>query len=174
MRLFIGIDLPISLKQNLYTIAHQVSTKTQGRVTALMNYHLTLVFLGELDEIQKDHLIENLKTLSFTPFQLDLNSLGYFQKGERFIYYMGLKQSSELRTLYHTVSSLIRPLNLDLHGSFEPHITLIRQGKSYPVEVLKLPTIEGTFEVSKVTLFLSHQVNDELTYTPIDLYPQTN
>lgn len=167
MRLFIGIDLPSDIKHDLFILSSLIQSKTQGRITSEPNFHLTLVFLGEQDELMKDKLIESLSKLNSKAFEFNLNDIGYFQKGERYIYYKGIKPSDNLKSLYQTVLKTIEPLNIDIHGVFSPHITLIRQGKSYPVSALNLPIKHSLIKVDEVTLFLSHQIGDELTYTPL-------
>lgn len=166
MRLFIGIALEDTLKQQCYEVGQALHNKTQGNLTARDNYHLTLAFLGELDDNQRDRVIAQLNTLKFSEFSLFTQDLGTFQKGERWIYYLGLAANPALKALYQTVLKLIEPLDIPIHGTFHPHITLIRQGKPYPIEILK--SIEPKrIAVNQVTLFLSHNVQGQLTYTPI-------
>ncbi len=175
MRLFIGIDLSQSMKSYLWGVAKSIERHTQGRVTALNNYHLTLAFLGELDDNQTNELKSLMNQIHFNAFEMTVSEVDYFQKGERFIYYMGIKPNPALKTLYQKVVDVISPLGLNIHGKFSPHITLIRQGKSFPIHVLTLPITTEIIQVQKVTLFLSHSVDDELTYTPIyDILLQTN
>lgn len=175
MRLFIGIDLSQSMKSYLLSVSKSIERHTQGRVTALNNYHLTLAFLGELDDKEMNVLKSLMNQIQFNAFEMTISEVDYFQKGERFIYYMGIKPNSSLKTLYQKVVDVITPLGLNIHGKFSPHITLIRQGKSFPIHVLNIPKTDDIIQVQKVTLFLSHNVNDELTYTPIYEIPlQTN
>jgi RNA 2',3'-cyclic 3'-phosphodiesterase len=175
MRLFIGIDLSQSMKSYLLNVSKTIERHTQGRVTALDNYHLTLAFLGELDDNQTNSLKSLMNQIQFNAFEMTPSEVDYFQKGERFIYYMGIKPNSSLKILYQKVLDVIAPLGLNSHGKFSPHITLIRQGKSFPIHVLTLPKTDEVIQVQKVTLFLSHQINDELTYTPIyEVLLQTN
>jgi 2'-5' RNA ligase len=155
------------MKSDLYTISKTIEPHTKGRVTSLYNYHLTLAFLGELDDNATEQLKSLMNSLAFHPFQMQLSDIDYFQKGERFIYYMGIEPNPSLKSLYQKVLEIIAPLNISLHGKFSPHITLIRQGRSFPVHALTLPKIDDVIEVNQVTLFLSHTIDDELTYTPI-------
>lgn len=175
MRLFIGIDLSQSMKSYLFTVSKSIERHTQGRVTALNNYHLTIAFLGELDDQMVDELKSLMNQIQFNAFEMTPSEVDYFQKGERFIYYMGIKPNPSLKTLYQKVIDVIAPLGLNIHGKFSPHITLIRQGKSFPIHVLTLPKTDDIIQVQKITLFLSHNVDDELTYTPIyEVLLQTN
>jgi len=167
MRLFIGIDLSQSMKSYLYNVSKTIEPHTKGNVTAESNYHLTLAFLGELNEIQTEQLKGLMNQIDFKSFQMQLSDVDYFQKGERYIYYMGIEPNPSLKSLYQKVLEMIAPLNISLHGKFSPHITLIRQGKSFPVHALSLPKTEEIIHVDTITLFLSHSVNGELTYTPM-------
>ena len=167
MRLFIGIDLPQSMKSYLYNVSKTIEPHTNGRVTSLYNYHLTLAFLGELDDNATEQLKSLMNQINFKSFQMHLSDIDYFQKGERCIYYMGIEPNPPLKSLYQKVLEIIASLNISLHGKFSPHITLIRQGRSFPVHALNLLKTDEIIDVGTITLFLSHSVNDELTYTPI-------
>ncbi|MBW4258573.1 RNA 2',3'-cyclic phosphodiesterase [Methanobacterium sp. YSL] len=166
MRLFIGITLDDTLKRHCYEVGQTLHTKTGGNLTARDNHHLTLAFLGELDDSQKERVIAQLNTLQISEFTLFTRDLGSFQKGERFIYYVGLAPNPALKALYQDVMRLLEPLNITIHGTFHPHITLIRQGKPYPIEILKSIDPQR-IAVNQVTLFLSHRLQGQLTYTPI-------
>ena len=115
----------------------------------------------------KDRLIEALSNLKETKLDMTLSGVSYFQKGERMIYYREILPNPTLKSLHQAVLKVIEPLNIGIHGSFSPHITLLRQAKPYPVEVLKLPLKTFMIPIQQVTLFLSHSTDDELTYTPL-------
>ncbi len=167
MRLFIGIDLTKAMKSELFKIGSTLKTHTQGNLTRLDNYHLTLAFLGKLDTTQTDQLIACLNTLAYPNFTMSCSELSYFQKGESYIYFMGIQTNSALKGLYEAVIEAISPIHLSIHGHFQPHITLIRQGKSFPMHVLNIPSPQEIIHVSQVTLFQSHTLDQELTYTPL-------
>lgn len=167
MRLFIGIDLSQSMKSYLFNVSKTIEPHTRGHITREPNYHLTLAFLGELDDTQTEQLKGLMDTVDFKSFQMQLSDIDYFQKGERYIYYIRIQSNPSLKLLYQKVLDFIAPLNISLHGKFSPHITLIRQGKAFPVHALPLPKTEENIDVDTITLFLSHQVDGELTYTPI-------
>ena len=166
MRLFIGLALNTDLKQKLYTLSQNLVKDTMGRATSVDNYHITLAFLGEVDEAQCELIKTSLQTLDYQRFELYTDQTSYFQKGERYIYFTSLKPSAALHELYQKVIEHIKPLSLTVSGAFHPHITLIRQGRALPF--FKLTSLdESLIEVSSITLFESHSIDGVLTYTPI-------
>ena len=65
MRCFIGIDLPIAVIKEIKKIQIKLEPNFTGRLTSSENLHLTLKFLGEIEEdsindVKKDYLSSNI------------------------------------------------------------------------------------------------------------------
>ena len=83
MRAFIAIELPKNIKASLAGLQEEL--KTSGADIKWVepeNIHLTLKFLGEIDEIVFNKVIKILGDigLEINPFQLSICSLGAFPK----------------------------------------------------------------------------------------------
>lgn len=167
MRLFIGITLPPKLKDKL---APYETTLKSGKSVSKTNYHITLVYLGETSETKKDMVDRSLKTLipSFSPFEVSVSTLNTFKKGTTHIVYADVIKTDALDTIQTSVESLMTSLGFSCDTrAYNPHITLARKVKEPPQK----HRIDDTFTVDTITLFLSHRVDDVLTYTPIETYP---
>ncbi|MFW5842249.1 MAG: RNA 2',3'-cyclic phosphodiesterase [Bacillota bacterium] len=167
MRLFIGINLPKDLKDTLASYTNQFD---EGQPVAKDNTHITLVYLGETTETKKATIDQALKTLipTWSPFTVSLSSLKSFKKGTNHIVYVEVIKTDPLDSLYQALHSLMSSLGYSLDSRpYTPHITLARKVKRPPQNV----HVNTTFTVSEVTLFLSHRVAGDLTYTPIETYP---
>ena len=52
MRTFVALDLPPDLADDVAALARQLGAAVEGRFLPRSTYHLTLAFLGEVDEAQ--------------------------------------------------------------------------------------------------------------------------
>lgn len=176
MRLFVGIPLPESVQQCLANIQDELKPMMKrGRLVASNLFHITLLFIGEVDNdhipILKSTLRNELK--SYESFQLTLSEIGTFDRGVESILWIGIDQPPRiLSQLSKKIRTIITDLQLAPSDQpFKPHITLGRQvvfinkGDEKAVHV---PSI--AFNVDQIHLYLSHQVDGKLTYTPLDTY----
>lgn len=167
MRLFIGINLPSELKD---TLSIYRNTYDKGQPVAQNNYHITLVYLGETSDTKKEVVNRALKSLTprLSPFTLTLSSLNTFKKGTTHIVYVEVIKTDALDRVQTAVQSLMTSLHFSLDTRpYTPHITLARKVKDLPHKV----RVNATVNVHEITLFLSHRVDGELTYTPMATYP---
>lgn len=172
MRLFIAIDLPGEMKEELVQIQKEIVPFTNGgNFTKKENLHLTIYFAGECDTEEKGLLLEAMAqaTMRCKAFPLTLSSLGFFPKTN--IIWAGLEKSQAL-------SQFVMRMNqsLEFQGfprskrPFQPHITLVRQanltkGKRMD-EILSGP--QKTVMADGVTLMESAFVRGTLQYRALD------
>ena len=64
MRVFIALDVPDQLRRELCACTGRLSDHLLGRFVPCESYHLTLAFMGELDEGQVDDAVAALNDLS--------------------------------------------------------------------------------------------------------------
>jgi len=79
MRLFIAVELPLTIKDYLAQL--QDKLKNQDATVKWVHestMHLTLKFLGEVAEKDIEGVKEKLKTVQFEKFTLTLSELGVF------------------------------------------------------------------------------------------------
>lgn len=85
MRAFIAIELPEEIKQALGQLQQKLkATGADAKWVAPENIHLTLKFLGEINDTQlaKINAILDETARQNNPFQLRINSIGVFPKME--------------------------------------------------------------------------------------------
>ena len=84
-RMFIGISLPVPLRETLANVAQHLKANyvKAGNWSRSDLYHVTLVFLGEIDESQRNivELIAEEIATRHEPGSLTLTSVGAFPKG---------------------------------------------------------------------------------------------
>ena len=80
MRCFIGIDLPSSAIKEIERLQNKIEPHFTGKVTESKNLHLTLKFLGEIDNDTLKKVKKKLFLIKFQPFELYIDKLGVFSK----------------------------------------------------------------------------------------------
>jgi 2'-5' RNA ligase len=172
-RTFIGIPVASAIQSQLdhwldlrtqFCHTHQIQPPAKERLVAKENRHLTLHFLGDLTEEQRQQLELNLKVqLSDIPsFDLMLDQLSHFPDAKSPILAATGRATSELQQLHQTTAEAIEQSGLSRllsHKPYRPHITLIRaKGKAAPEENTLLQQLEKSdiqLPVNEVVLYES-------------------
>ena len=168
MRSFLAIDIPKEVKNDLFGFSKRLKSILPNSASWVKgdNFHITLCFLGEVEENFLSRIKEPLE-LSLKHIRPFLVSLGQFSfmplKKPRILYVDMLKGSLELKRVYERIRESIGVYVSDdvfLKG-FLPHVTIARM-KRYTYEIGQLleKTKEATvslktFEVKSVGVFES-------------------
>ncbi|HKX10660.1 MAG TPA: RNA 2',3'-cyclic phosphodiesterase [Stellaceae bacterium] len=121
LRLFVGIDLPPELKLRLSTLCVGVP---EARWVDPGNFHVTLRFIGEVDEGLASDIDAALLRLSSPRFRLTLDSVGQF--GTRMLW-VGVEKSEPLLQLQSKVESALQRIGIPPDTRrYTPHVSLAR------------------------------------------------
>ncbi|MGH7091176.1 MAG: RNA 2',3'-cyclic phosphodiesterase [Stellaceae bacterium] len=121
LRLFVGIDLPPELKLRLSMLCSGVPS---ARWVDAGNLHVTLRFIGEVDEGGAADLDEALAGIKAPRFALTVAGVGHF--GTRMLW-AGVERSDALHHLREKVESAIVRLGFEPEGRrYAAHVTLAR------------------------------------------------
>lgn len=124
-RLFVALDLPGETKQSLEPL-----TRGLGDVRWLgpEQQHLTLRFIGELDNGRMYDLADALALVPGIPFELRLKGIGHFPpRGEPKVIWAGVEKSEELERLKRRIDRALAQAGLPREArKFAPHVTLAR------------------------------------------------
>lgn len=175
MRLFIAIDLPKNIKTNLARIQKELAPHYSSlKWIKPENIHLTLKFLGETNhkklEQVKTAIIEVSK--NHKPFTLSLADFGFFPKTKNpRIFFIKAQPEKELKDIADDLEQNLEGLGFKQEHRFKSHITLARiKGEvdtSSLKEKLANVKVDGTFEVTHLTLFQSTLTNKAPIYEAI-------
>ncbi len=129
MRLFIAIDLPKKIKDELALISFGLP---QARWVKPEQIHLTLRFIGEVDGALFQELKSALESVTGNSFPLYLKGLGCFPpRRAPQVLWVGIEESVELMALRKRVDSCLAKLGVaPEQRKFSPHITLARTPKT--------------------------------------------
>ncbi|EPR13186.1 RNA 2',3'-cyclic phosphodiesterase [Ruminiclostridium papyrosolvens] len=173
MRVFFAIEFDDVIKNYLSEVQHEVRSHCiSGNFSFKENFHLTLRFLGEQNTQQVENLKQVLKDVAgVSEFELRLDKLGSFRKGNRSIIWVGLEKSLQLQQLYNNMEKTLSQNGYQKEErSYNPHITLAREVKMEKFEFLaeKTEIEQLTVKVKSISLMESKRINDKLAYVPLE------
>jgi 2'-5' RNA ligase len=136
MRIFTGIILSAEAREKiLKALKPFKKAGTPIRWTAEPNMHMTLKFIGDVDEPLATKVAEALlrEKPAVAPFCLCLRGFGKFPVGDDLhVFWAGVEESPELRTLFTGVEAALLPLGIARDTRpFQPHLTLGRNKANY-------------------------------------------
>lgn len=161
MRLFIAIQFSNDIKKGLISVMHELKKKgVGGNYTAADNLHLTLAFIGEVQN--SDGVKSAMEAAAFAPFMLSLTDLGNF--GD--ILWVGAKGGQKLKAYVKALGGALDAAGIKYDKKkFEPHITLVRKASNARPQGIVVPKKE--MMVRKISLMKSEQKNGKVVYTEI-------
>jgi RNA 2',3'-cyclic 3'-phosphodiesterase len=124
LRLFVGIEFPPELKLRLSLLQSGIAG---ARWIDAGNFHLTLRFIGEVDEGTAADVDEALLRLKARPFSLQFSGVGVFGGDKLRTLWVGVEREAALWTLQGKIEqALIRAGLPPEPRKFSPHVTLAR------------------------------------------------
>lgn len=150
LRLFVGIDLPPELKLRLSLLAAGLPG---AKWVDPGNYHVTVRFIGDVDEGQAADIDAALAQIRAPRFDVTLATVGHF--GLRMLW-VGIERNPALQHLHEKVESALNRLGLaPEERRFTPHVTLAR--------------LKGTHE-SKLQTYLSEHALFRAASFPVERF----
>lgn len=128
-RIFIAINLPSAVKKML--VSHTKKWETlPAKWTEIDNLHITLVFLGELTDIEMADACNVVKEISqkHGSFEISLKKISYGPENKFKYVWVSGEKSKELSDLkFDLEESLLEKIRFRPEGrEFTPHVTLAR------------------------------------------------
>ena len=125
-RLFFALWPNKRVRVDIQAFASRLSLDT-GRLVAARNTHITLAFLGNVDEQTSTALINAVNHLCIEPFSLSLNRFGWWRK-PKIAWLAPTDYAEELSQLANELNSLATNCGLNLdQRPYRPHLTLARK-----------------------------------------------
>lgn len=122
-RLFVAIDLTEDVKHILLGAQKQIMGlhAAEGKYPKPEHLHLTLKFLGSVEETQVSQVVERLNQIQFEPLELKLGQIGNFPH----VVWVGISGDG-LQKLAQDIEVALFDLVPASEHPFHPHITLMR------------------------------------------------
>ena len=160
IRLFVALELPADLRRRM----GQISTGVRdSRWVDEENLHLTLRFIGEVEDCRVEELVSALEVVESPAFPLTLSGAGHFESRKRVrMLWIGTEKSAELVALVARIEHALVRAGLPPEGrKFNPHITIARLKGAPPGDIaqwLSANTLFKAFpfQVTRFALYASY------------------
>ena len=181
MRLFVALEIPSEVRENLAAmIAALQATSKEPRWVRPGNLHVTLKFLGEVQETKLDAVRTALAQIrSAEPVALAFRGLGFFpsEKHPR-VFWAGIEASTNLRKLAGDIDEAMETQGIPREQRpYSPHLTLARFERAGVPEKLRSGIEEnaqrnfGTLRTNEFHLIQSKLKFSGAEYTTLASFP---
>ncbi len=172
MRIFIGIPLSRELKEFLIRIQSELDNNCkQGRFIKSDNLHITLNFLGELNNGKIKEIEKIAKNIvgKYAAFYIVIKGIGFFENNSKRLYFAKIEKNDKLVRLQKELSNELSEIGLPSERrAYKPHITLgrnIELVEGYERESMEEKSFQE--EVKEVTIFESKFLKNGVEYAEV-------
>jgi len=181
MRIFIAVDIPGEVRTRLAEYMTRVkSYAPESRWARVEGLHVTLKFVGEVNDAKVEEIKHALATVKAAPFKVSFESIGFFPnaKSPR-IFWAGVQGGDALPAVARDVDQKLSSLGIAREEKdYHPHLTLARAGTRDPHSLKALApllTAEaaphfGTMTAREFWLYRSQPGPGGSKYTKLDRY----
>ena len=176
MRIFIGIELPKEIKEELFNVQKKFDRKNSKIKWVSKNkLHLTLKFIGEVEKDKIDLIVERLNIINFDSFEVELGEIKHFERnGKIGVIYVSLRSDKEVVKLQQKIDAEL----LELFPSpqkFSSHLTLgrvklVKKNKEFEKELTIIEVGHTRFKINGFSLISSKLTKDGPKYNVIKTF----
>jgi 2'-5' RNA ligase len=124
MRAFVAIEASEEVREKMSELQKQLSLDGV-KLVEKENLHLTLFFLGDIDEAMKDKVIKGMDKLNCKKFEMSCKGVGAFPSNSYIrVVWVGA-EAPQLKQIYDQLGEELAKLGFKKED-FSPHITLAR------------------------------------------------
>jgi 2'-5' RNA ligase len=163
MRVFLAIDLPDEIRHRLGEAERMLRPAgSSARWVLPESIHVTLKFIGEIDEKRLPEIDSALQGLNWKPFPLTVRGVGFFP-GNRAprVFWAGI-EAPTMQSLAEQIDLRMERIGIERERrAFRPHLTLARARDARIDSALVTASQQfeetefGTFTVDRYVLFHS-------------------
>lgn len=123
-RLFVALPVPSGFISQLRELPYK---GLEGKWNHKDDLHITIRFLGEVEENQIIDITDALNKVRRPQFSIEVSGLNVFDNKRQSILYANIASTKKLTTLCAEITDVLTPLGFDFGTRpYKPHITLIR------------------------------------------------
>jgi 2'-5' RNA ligase len=175
VRLFIAIPLDAPTRSMFESVV--LPSDNALRKTRSDELHVTLHFLGEVQNSLLAPLEHALRSIQCAPFVLDFKGAGSFGgRGRAEILWVGIEIHPQLKFLHSSIADCLRSLLLPKEDrSYSPHLTVARMkepsSKATAEFTLANANLHCAMRVSEFCLYSSLQQSRGCRYQVLESFP---
>ena len=178
MRLFISIE---SKELEDYFKGIQDNLPGTARLKPVKSFHLTLKFLGDVDENKLEKIKDSLSRIKFQPIDTKLDKIGVFPSEKQIrVVWIGLSEAEVITKLQEDIDSALESLFKKEKG-FLSHITLARvkhidpeKKKDFTESLKKIEVEPRRFKTECFRLMESNLTPEGPVYKELAVYRTQN
>ena len=175
LRLFVGLQIPVLLRQRLTIMQGGIDG---ARWTERENFHITLTFIGEVNEATAEDIDEALSGVHIEKFSLKLKGAGNFSQGDNpKVLWIGVEQNDVLSRLKDKIDRALDQYGVKFEKrKYVPHVTMARLNHVDEVKVAEFMQQHNLFsteefEADEFVLYQSHLTKSGSVYEVLREYP---
>ena len=129
MRLFVALDIPSEIRERIAECMTRLRQYApDARWVKPESLHVTLKFLGEVDETRLPQIQNALQQIEGVPFSLAFRNTGFFPNARSpRVFWIGVEASEALPVLARSIDEKLHVLGFEAEArAFSPHLTLAR------------------------------------------------
>lgn len=151
IRLFVSLELPDDVRARLQLLCCDVPG---ARWTDPDQFHLTVRFIGEVEEHVFDEIRDGLASVRVDPFEITVRGVGHFPpRGQPKVLWAGIAPSASLDLLHQRVDAALTRAGVPRDKrKFAPHITLARLRGSPSRAVGSFLSANGLFQADPIAV----------------------
>jgi len=174
MRCFIAVEMYKGIKDYLYELQLELRKQVKDckiNWVVKRNLHLTMKFLGEVEEEKLEEVKKRLKRIEFEPFEVRLDKMGVFPS-EDFIrvVFVGLQPEEKIIALQQRIDMELLDL-FSKEQEFHGHVTIARvkfvKDKKRFREIFKQEIEQKTMVVESFQLMKSDLKKEGPSYSAL-------
>jgi 2'-5' RNA ligase len=179
MRLFVGLDIPPEVKDNLARFIDSLRPEASLRWSTSSNLHITTKFIGEWRADRLEEMKTALATVQGESFSIAIRGLGWYPNPHSpRVFWAAVRADSSLPTLAKATEEAVAAIGVEKEKrSYSPHLTLARIDGSpnlapirQRVAALELDEF-GQFRAGEFHLYLSQPTPRGSVYSKLATYP---
>ncbi len=177
IKLFTALSLPENLRQRLHIMQGGVMG---ARWMEMEKLHITLQFIGEVDEDTAEDIDDVLSGIQAQKFSLSLQGTGLFEQGDDpRVLWMGVAPSEPLMHLKEKIDRQLDMRHLPFEKrKYVPHVTMAQLKDPDEMKLAEFMQTHNLFnsdpfEVNGFILYESRKTKNGTVFDPLRIYPLT-
>lgn len=164
-KIFIAIQFTKEVKSALVKIQEALKARgVRGNWCSEGNLHLTMVYIGETDEVE---LIQKaVDEVKFEPFEMELGKLGTFVTKYGRVIWCGVREEKPLNKIAKILRERLDAYGIRYKGTkFKPHISLLKEAN---MEETAIEIEKGCMVIGEMVVMKSEKVNGKFVYSKVE------